>query len=70
MPKPNLIPLSSLNPYDVPRLPLSGGTGRGYPSPGATAMYDKLIERASKPKAVMAICAVTALIVIAIWIAL
>lgn len=33
-------------------------------------MYDKLIERASKPKAVMAICAVTALIVIAIWIAL
>lgn len=70
MPKPNLIPLLSLNPYDVPRLPLSGGTGRGYPSPGATAMYDKLIERASKRNVMLGIGAVVVLAVIAIWIAL
>lgn len=70
MPKPNLIPLLSLNPYDVPRLPLSGGTGRGYPSPGATAMYDKLIERASKRNVLIGIGAVVVLAVIAIWIAL
>lgn len=70
MAKPNLIPLSSLNPYDVPRLPLSGGTGRGYPSPGATAMYDKLIERASKRNVMVGIGAVVVLAVIAIWIAL
>lgn len=70
MPKPNLIPLPSLNPYDVPRLPLSGGTGRGYPSPGATHMMDKLIERASKRNVMLGIGAVVVLAVIAIWIAL
>ena len=38
-------------------------------SPGATAMYDKLIERASKRNVMLGIGAVVVLAVIAIWIA-
>lgn len=70
MPKPNLIPLLSLNQTMFPDCRLTVGKGRGYPSPGATAMYDKLIERASKRNVMLGIGAVVVLAVIAIWIAL
>ena len=44
--------------------------GQGIPLTGATAMYDKLIERASKRNVMLGIGAVVVLAVIAIWIAL